>query len=61
MEDTSTFSLPIIAAKSARSGVDATILIFADVPEPLKGTGITLIIAGMLALAFMGFAGLGAA
>lgn len=31
---------------------------FADVPEPLKGAGITLIIAGMLALAFMGFGGL---
>ncbi|MBL7068824.1 MAG: electron transport complex subunit RsxA [Candidatus Omnitrophica bacterium] len=31
---------------------------FADLPEPLKGAGITLIIAGMLALAFMGFSGL---
>ena len=31
---------------------------FADVPEPLKGTGITLLIAGMLALAFMGFGGI---
>ena len=29
-----------------------------DIPEPLKGAGITLIIAGMLALAFMGFGGL---
>jgi electron transport complex protein RnfA len=28
------------------------------VPEPLKGAAITLIIAGLLALAFMGFAGL---
>lgn len=33
-------------------------LAFADVPEPLKGTGITLIIAGLLALAFMGFGGI---
>jgi len=31
---------------------------FADLPEPIKGAGITLIIAGMLALAFMGFGGL---
>ena len=31
---------------------------FADVPESFKGAGITLIIAGMLALAFMGFGGL---
>ncbi|NQT32542.1 MAG: electron transport complex subunit RsxA [Candidatus Omnitrophica bacterium] len=31
---------------------------FADVPEPLKGAGITLIIAGLLALAFMGFGGI---
>jgi electron transport complex protein RnfA len=30
----------------------------ADVPEPLKGAAITLVIAGLLALAFMGFAGL---
>ncbi len=31
---------------------------FAELPEPVKGAGITLIIAGMLALAFMGFGGL---
>ncbi len=31
---------------------------FADVPEALKGGGITLIIAGLLALAFMGFSGM---
>ncbi|MCK4249731.1 MAG: electron transport complex subunit RsxA [Candidatus Omnitrophica bacterium] len=31
---------------------------FADVPTPLKGAGITLIIAGLLALAFMGFSGM---
>ena len=30
----------------------------ADIPEPLKGAGITLILAGILSLAFMGFAGL---
>jgi len=33
-------------------------LVFAEIPEPLKGAGITLIIAGMLALAFMGFGGI---
>jgi len=31
---------------------------FADVPAPLQGAAITLIIAGLLALAFMGFGGL---
>jgi len=31
---------------------------FANVPESLKGAGITLILAGLLALAFMGFGGL---
>ncbi len=30
----------------------------ADVPEPLKGAPITLITAGLLALAFMGFSGM---
>jgi electron transport complex protein RnfA len=29
-----------------------------DIPKPLQGAGITLIIAGILALAFMGFGGL---
>jgi len=31
---------------------------FSDVPAPFKGVGITLIIAGILALAFMGFSGM---
>jgi Na+-translocating ferredoxin:NAD+ oxidoreductase subunit A len=31
---------------------------FADVPEVFQGISITLIVAGILALAFMGFAGL---
>lgn len=30
----------------------------ADVPKPFRGAGITLLIAGILALAFMGFSGL---
>lgn len=33
-------------------------LIFADVPEALEGPGITIIIAGIMSLAFMGFAGI---
>jgi len=33
-------------------------LILADVPEALKGAPITLITAGILTLAFMGFAGM---
>ncbi|MFH1593841.1 MAG: Rnf-Nqr domain containing protein [Candidatus Omnitrophota bacterium] len=33
-------------------------LLFADVPRALKGPGITMIIAGIMALAFMGFAGM---
>ena len=32
--------------------------VFTDIPEPLKGAGMTLIVAGMLALAFMGFGGI---
>ncbi len=32
---------------------------FADVPNVAKGTALTLLIAGILSLAFMGFAGLG--
>ena len=31
----------------------------ADIPEPLKGTAITLIIAGLLSMAFMGFSAWG--
>ncbi|MFQ5806518.1 MAG: electron transport complex protein RnfA [Phycisphaerae bacterium] len=32
---------------------------FSDVPKPLQGAGITLLVAGILALAFMGFMGIG--
>jgi electron transport complex protein RnfA len=31
---------------------------FADVPKPLRGVPITLIVAGLLSMAFMGFSGL---
>jgi electron transport complex protein RnfA len=47
------FTLALVLMAGIREELD-----FADVPEPLKGTGITLIIAGLLALAFMGFGGL---
>jgi electron transport complex protein RnfA len=33
-------------------------LVMADVPDSLKGAPVTLITAGLLTLAFMGFAGM---
>jgi electron transport complex protein RnfA len=33
-------------------------LVTEEIPKPLRGAGITLITAGLLALAFMGFSGL---
>lgn len=33
-------------------------LVNADVPKPLQGTGIAFILAGMLALSFLGFSGM---
>ncbi|KAA3616823.1 MAG: electron transport complex subunit RsxA [Calditrichaeota bacterium] len=47
------FTLAIIIMAGIREELD-----FADVPEPFKGGPITLIIAGILALAFMGFGGM---
>ena len=47
------FTLALVLMAGIREHLD-----FADIPEPLKGAGITLILAGMLALAFMGFGGL---
>jgi len=47
------FTLVMVIMAGIREELD-----FADVPGPLKGAGITLIIAGLLALAFMGFSGL---
>jgi Na+-translocating ferredoxin:NAD+ oxidoreductase subunit A len=47
------FTLALVLMAGIREQLD-----FADIPEPLKGAGITLILAGMLALAFMGFGGL---
>ena len=47
------FTLALVLMAGIREELE-----FADIPEPLKGPGITLILAGMLALAFMGFGGL---
>jgi len=47
------FSLALLIMSGIREELE-----YADVPEAMKGVGITLVIAGMLALAFMGFAGL---
>ena len=47
------FTLALMLMAGIREELD-----FADIPEPLKGAGITLIVAGMLALAFMGFTGI---
>lgn len=47
------FTLALVIMAGIRENLD-----FADVPEPFKGGPITLIIAGLLALAFMGFSGM---
>ena len=47
------FTLAIVIMAEIRERLE-----FADIPEPLKGFSITLIIAGLLAIAFMGFSGL---
>lgn len=47
------FTLVMLIMAGIREQLD-----FADVPKPLQGASITLITAGLLALAFMGFTGL---
>ncbi len=47
------FTLALVIMAGIREELE-----FADVPESLQGAGITLIIAGLLALAFMGFGGI---
>jgi len=47
------FTLALIVMSGIREELD-----FAEIPKSLQGVPITLLIAGMLALAFMGFAGL---
>ncbi len=47
------FTLAIVIMAEIRERLE-----FADIPEPLKGFAITLVIAGLLSIAFMGFSGL---
>ena len=47
------FTLAITIMAGIREELD-----LADVPKPMRGAPITLIVAGLLALAFMGFSGL---
>jgi len=48
------FTLALVLIAGLREKLD-----FADVPSVVKGTALTLLIAGILSLSFMGFAGLG--
>jgi electron transport complex protein RnfA len=47
------FTLALVLMAGIREELE-----FADVPESLQGAGITLLVAGILSLSFMGFAGL---
>jgi electron transport complex protein RnfA len=47
------FTLALVIMAGIREELE-----FSDVPKPLKGAGITLMIAGLLALVFMGFSGM---
>lgn len=47
------FTLALVLMAGIREELE-----LADVPRPMRGAGITLIVAGTLALAFMGFAGM---
>ncbi len=46
------FTAAIVIMAGIREELDSC-----DVPRPLRGAGITLVVAGLLSLAFMGFAG----
>jgi electron transport complex protein RnfA len=46
------FTIAIVIMAGIREELD-----YCDVPKPLEGAGITLIVAGILAMAFMGFTG----
>ena len=48
------FTLAISLMAGIREELD-----MCDVPEPLKGAGVALIVAGVMAMAFMGFVGVG--
>ncbi len=47
------FTIAIVIMAGIREELDQC-----DVPKPLKGPGITLVVAGILALAFLGFVGM---
>jgi electron transport complex protein RnfA len=47
------FTLAIVLMATIREELE-----FADIPKPLQGAGITLLIAAILAMAFQGFAGM---
>ena len=47
------FTLALVIMAGIREELECS-----EIPEPLRGAGITLIIAGILALSFMGFGGL---
>jgi len=47
------FTLAIVLMAGIREQLD-----LADVPEPFKGAGISLIVAGIMALSFLGFSGM---
>jgi electron transport complex protein RnfA len=47
------FSLAIVIMAGIREQLEV-----ADIPRPFQGAPITLVVAGVLALAFMGFTGL---
>lgn len=47
------FTIAIVLMAGIREELD-----LADVPEPLKGAGIALIVAGIMALSFLGFSGM---
>ncbi len=47
------FTLAMLMMAGIRSQLQ-----FADVPKPLQGSGIALLIAGLMSMAFMGFSGL---
>ena len=48
------FTLALVLMAGIREKLE-----LADVPDPAKGTAIALMVAGVLSMAFMGFAGLG--
>jgi electron transport complex protein RnfA len=48
------FTIAIVIMAGLREELD-----LCDVPKPLQGAGVTLVIAGILAMAFMGFGGVG--